>query len=273
MRVTALIACLCVSQVFAFWSTGHMIIAKIAENELMASNPKLFEIVDNEVKILSQWSKEKGHEFVESSTWADDNKGVSWAAFNGWHFVDTPIIEAGWHGETEYDPENATWALNQSKRTLSDTRKHSMDDGLSRSFMLRYLIHVVGDIHQPLHGAAYYSDKFPKGDRGGNSWKVTYNKEIDNLHKLWDSCVDQYGSIWTPISDHYWETLEGFAKDLTQQYPRDHSEIKSKVSDLKFENWAKESHKFAEDYVYDGIEPSSTPSPEYIERGREKINA
>ena len=99
-------------------------------------------------------------------------------------------MEEGWSGETDYDPENATWALNQSKRTLSDTKNHGMDDGLSRSFMLRYLIHNVGDIHQPLHGAAYYSDKFPKGDRGGNSWKVTYNKEINNLHKLWDSCVD-----------------------------------------------------------------------------------
>ena len=181
---------LLVTPALCFWSTGHMIIAKIAQNELMNSNSNLFDLVDREVKILSQWSKEKDHAFVESATWADDNKGVAWMAFNGWHFVDTPIMEEGWSGETDYDPENATWALNQSKRTLSDTKSHSMDDGLSRSFMLRYLIHNVGDIHQPLHGAAYYSDKFPKGDRGGNSWKVTYNKEINNLHKLWDSCVD-----------------------------------------------------------------------------------
>ena len=147
-----------------------------------------------------------------------------------------------------------------------------MDDGLSRSFMLRYLIHNVGDIHQPLHGAAYYSSKFPTGDRGGNSWKVTYNSEINNLHKLWDSCVDQYGSIWTPLNDYYWGQLETFARNITNVYPRTHAAISPRLGDLKFENWAAESHKYAIEYVYDGIEPSSTPSAEYIARGRTFIN-
>jgi hypothetical protein len=178
-----------------------MIIANIAELELKNKHPDIHSIITADVNVLHEFSKEKTHGFVESSTWADDNKGVAWMAFNNWHFVDTPVIEQGFSGETEFDPNNATWALGQTTRTLSDSRTHSMNDGLAHSFMARYLIHLVGDIHQPLHGAAYYGKEFPKGDRGGNSWKVNYNKEITQLHALWDSCVDQYGSIWTPIGD------------------------------------------------------------------------
>ena len=105
---------------------------------------------------------------------------------------------------------------------LKDGRKHYMDDGLAHSFNARYLIHLVGDIHQPLHGSSYYGEKFPNSDRGGNSWKVNYpqNKEVTQLHALWDSCVDQYGSIWTPIKESLFHVIEEAAANLTQQYTR-----------------------------------------------------
>ena len=44
---------------------------------------------------------------------------------------------------------------------------------------LRLLIHIVGDVHQPLHVGR-------KGDRGGNDIKVTWFGESSNLHKIWD---------------------------------------------------------------------------------------
>lgn len=254
----------------AFWSTGHMIIAKIAEEELAKMNPHVLEMVVKDIKEISQFSKEKDHNLVESSTWADDNKGVAWMAFNGWHFVDSPVIEEGFEGEVDFDMQNATWALNQASRTLKDTRKPSFDNGLARSFMARYLVHIVGDLHQPLHASAYYGSKFPKGDRGGNSWKVTYNKEISNLHALWDSCLDQYGSIWTPIGEKEWGQIEGFASNLTSEFTR--SKVSHRLKSLKFSDWAEESNNVAKQYVYTGIEPNATPSKEYMERGRAAIN-
>lgn len=255
---------------FGFWSTGHMIIAKIAENELMNDHPDIYKMIDSDIKELSKYSKESKHPFVESSTWADDNKGVAWGAFNGWHFVDNPVVEEGFTGETDMEPNNATWAAGQTVRTLKDERKHSMDDHLARSFMARYLVHLVGDIHQPLHAAAYYSKQFPHGDRGGNSWKVSYNKEIDNLHKLWDSCVDQYGSVWTPMKDSEWDMVSDVAKDLVSKFSRE--VVKEKVALKKFEQWADESNEIAKKYVYAGINPGDKPSEEYIETGRKVIN-
>ena len=61
---------------------------------------------------------------------------------------------------------------------------------LEKSMALRFVTHIIGDIHQPLHAAALFDDKlFPNGDEGGNLFKIKYlpNEEIGNLHKLFDS--------------------------------------------------------------------------------------
>lgn len=118
MRAALLAILVLCTPTLAFWSTGHMIITKIAENELERDHPELLKFIKDDVAVLEQYSKEKEHGFVESSSWADDNKGVAWMAFNEWHFVDTAVVEEGWEGEVDLNPENATWALSQTVRTL-----------------------------------------------------------------------------------------------------------------------------------------------------------
>lgn len=57
-----------------------------------------------------------------------------------------------------------------------------------RALFARYLIHMVGDIHQPLHSVALYNHTFPKGDAGGNFLKITtLNKTVQNFHSFWDA--------------------------------------------------------------------------------------
>lgn len=255
----------------AFWSTGHMIIARIAMEELKSRDPALFSKIEKEIDTLTDFSMEEDHSFVESAVWADDNKAIGWSAFNGWHFVDTPVIAPDFTGETEIENMNATWAIHEMYKTLNHG-KPKFDSGLALSFAWRYMIHLVGDIHQPLHASSLYSAKFPKGDRGGNSFKINYpdNKEIKNLHALWDACVDQYGSIWAPASEKEWENIGMFAANLTAQFPRD--KVAQRVSELDERKWATEMHQIAKDYVYDGIEPNTTPSKEYIARGRQMVN-
>lgn len=124
-----------------------MMVALIAENELKSKHADLYTKVMADLMELAKYSPEKDHNFAESATWADDNKEIGWGIFNNWHFVDTPVIEAGWHGDTAVDPSNATWVITQLTNTLKDSRFHKFNDKASRSFSLRYLIHVVGDIH------------------------------------------------------------------------------------------------------------------------------
>ena len=57
-----------------------------------------------------------------------------------------------------------------------------------RALYARYVVHLVGDIHQPLHSAALYNESYPKGDLGGNSEKVILvNGTTANFHSFWDA--------------------------------------------------------------------------------------
>lgn len=57
-----------------------------------------------------------------------------------------------------------------------------------RSLFARYLVHLVGDIHQPLHSVSLYNRTFPKGDAGGNLLKIRIlNGTSQNFHSFWDS--------------------------------------------------------------------------------------
>jgi len=76
---------------------------------------------------------------------------------------------------------------NWTKSEINDLYKNVFE----KSMMLRYLIHVVGDIHQPLHSVEFFDEvNFPKGDLGGNLFLIEYSKNISNLHKFFDSGAD-----------------------------------------------------------------------------------
>lgn len=267
-----LLLVLLVAPAYCFWSTGHMIIARVAYNEIQKKDPAYFSQITKEIELLSDFAKEDKHSFVESSVWADDNKGIGWGAFSNWHFVDTPVFGEGFEGETEVEMMNATWAINEMTKTLKNHNKSSMDKGLALSFAWRYLIHLVGDIHQPLHASSLFSSEFKKGDRGGNSFKITFpeDKQVKNLHALWDSCVGQFGSIFAPLTDAEWNSVGTFADEVTAQFPRNSVSARVKILDERV--WATESNQISQDAVYADITPNSSPSAEYISRGRKVIN-
>lgn len=57
-----------------------------------------------------------------------------------------------------------------------------------RALFARYLVHLVGDIHQPLHSVALFNKTYPKGDAGGNLLKIKIlNGTSQNFHSFWDS--------------------------------------------------------------------------------------
>jgi hypothetical protein len=57
-----------------------------------------------------------------------------------------------------------------------------------RALVARYLVHLVGDIHQPLHSVALYNQTLKKGDAGGNLLKLQLlNGSISNFHSFWDA--------------------------------------------------------------------------------------
>lgn len=74
-----------------------------------------------------------------------------------------------------------------------------VDYALGDSFNMRMFIHLVGDIHQPLHATTRYANDFKTGDRGGNSFKIT-GDGVSNLHALWDSALYLYSNDLSQVS-------------------------------------------------------------------------
>jgi hypothetical protein len=120
---------------------------------------------------------------VAAATWADEVRSDRPETYN-WHFVDIP------YGEARYDASRDCPATEKGDCVIAAIARERADladsgkTAVLRAEALKYLIHFVGDLHQPLHAI---DDK----DRGGNDVKVLALRAEDgrntNLHAAWDT--------------------------------------------------------------------------------------
>jgi hypothetical protein len=103
-----------------------------------------------------------------------------------WHFIDEPFSTDGTALQQPVSP-NAQTQVAAFKRTLADTT--ASDD--VRSYDLAWLLHLVGDLHQPLHATSRFTHAEPDGDAGGNDVKITCTKcgSARELHAFWDGLL------------------------------------------------------------------------------------
>lgn len=134
-----------------------------------------------------------------------------------------------------------------------------------RSFVLRLIVHYVGDLHQPEHSTALVDTKYPSGDRGGNSEKIPSKDGASNLHAVWDSVLYEYtGRPSLPLSDSDWTWYTSEASSLSSAYPIDSSAIKSG----QFSVWAQEGQDMASEFVYPDFVEGQDPDQAYIDKAK-----
>jgi S1/P1 Nuclease len=173
-RSVAVLLVLTASAPAAAWGPeGHKIVGAIAEARL---GPAARDGVDALLK---------GHSLASISSWADQVRRTRPQTYN-WHFVDIPL------SSTAYQPERdchsspkgdcVVAAINRCVAELRDARVQ----GPQRVQALMFLVHFVGDIHQPLHVTEGRTASGAK-DRGGNLISVDFFRRPGNLHRVWDS--------------------------------------------------------------------------------------
>jgi len=155
------------SPALAWGKTGHRVVAAIADTQLSG-------LARAHVReILGQ-----GESLDEAANWPDEMRSDPaqfWQKTSTpWHYVTVNGITYD-HAPSEGD---ALEALNHFKRVLQDPKANLADKQLA----LRFVIHIVGDLHQPLHVGKCC-------DRGGNDVKVTWFGKPTNLHAVWDSAL------------------------------------------------------------------------------------
>lgn len=263
-------------QTLEFHTTGHMIVARIAEIELEDS--RIHQQMMDILKILSPFTKEKMYPFIEAATWADDIKAVGVKTMSNWHFSDTYIDgerrltpkELTLH-KLQKNPENLVWAINESKGVLRNKKMSLIDDRMNKSIYLRMLIHFFGDLHQPLHNVSFVDDdEFFKGDSGGNKFIVDL-PGARNLHLLWDLCVKRCKAITLPLTKKNFDYIDSFARKLMNEFPRSTNWVKKRLKVTSVKEMSDESIQYAIDYVYKGIEHKNAPTKKYLQIGGDMI--
>jgi hypothetical protein len=151
----------------AWGPEGHRVVALIAERHLTP-------VAHAEVTRLL--ATEGGSDMAALASWADDFRSTH-RQTAPWHFVDIPLAAPGYDAARDC-PENkcVVAKTNEFAAVLAD---RSTRDS-KRALALKFLIHLVADLHQPLHAADHQ-------DRGGNEVQVLYRGRWTNLHHLWDS--------------------------------------------------------------------------------------
>ena len=152
------------------WGTeGHQVIATIADKQLTP-------IARTEVNRLL--AMEPGATLASISTWADEHRNPQTAA---WHYVNFPRGDCTYVAERDCpDGRCVVAAIDRQVKLLGSG---SPDE--QRLNALKYVVHFVGDVHQPLH--AGYQD-----DRGGNQYQLQSFMRGSNLHAVWDTGLIKY---------------------------------------------------------------------------------
>jgi len=285
--------------VISWFCDGHMAVAQIAL-DCGIMTPATTAAAEDLITFLFEDYPSTGPSFVESACWADDLKAMSTGQEADWHFIDLPVCrqESGDPCPLPPPTDNVVWAIKSAQTTIFAPKSAKLD----KARQLRFMIHVsnsffspriaslrrhfillqrhptphphpqfVGDVHQPLHAATYFSSQFPSGDRGGNSWNVSGFNWTTELHALWDGGLGMWsGDLERPLNASGKEWLSDLSARVRELYP-----VASMQPSIKIYNastWANESFSLAESFVYPGVPPSSSSPPpvpqDYVTKGQ-----
>ena len=257
----------------AWHPTGHFLTALIAKQELEASRPGLVPKLEALIKQWSQYTKEKDYPFVEAASFPDDIKYLNWKSMNKWHFdddyffVDSSIKKEAVE-ELPRNKQNIIFAINEAKNTLASKKESGVDSLFGKGFQLRYLIHLVADLHQPLHATSMVSKDLPKGDAGGNAFKID-NPGAYDLHTFWDKTLKIYKDVRAPITEKNMEYLEKVAKELKAKYTR--KVLQARLAIKSPVNWSRESREFAMK-AYKGLVKGKKIPEDYVKQMTPIVN-
>lgn len=120
-------------------------------------------------------------------------------------------------------PELVSWLKKEpgyeTGYTYEKVNKYFPNGTDAESIALRFLIHFVGDFHQPLHCLARVNEDYPKGDAGGNAFELPYRYRVENLHALWDSVLFTTRKyLKMPLEQKNWDFLGSETEVLKSKY-------------------------------------------------------
>lgn len=250
------ITCACAPAARAWGCEGHQIIAYIAEAHLTpharAAALKILKAGPVDPSLRRYCRPRPTDPFADASTWADDFRSRH-PETGPWHFIDIP--RGARRGSLARYCPPATGcvisALEAQVRILQNRRASAT----ARADALRFVIHLVGDIHQPLHDAT-------NNDLGGNCVPVEFfgqppsetNLQSEtfspNLHAVWDyGIIDHLAPLALMLPGGLNITAPSMRADALDKRYRSQIDV-WESQPVNFTAWAWESHALANSVAY-----------------------
>jgi len=221
----------------AWWEYGHQTVAAIAWLEVTPATRAGIDRLLRQSKLLDTPTC-PAKTIEDASVWPDcvKNLGDRFSYAYNWHFVDIDVCKP-------FDPKGPCAGGNcvisqieRNQRLLADTHLNPRE----RLMALIFLVHFVGDLHQPLHASER------DNDAGGNKLRAHYGAIAGrtNLHSIWDGL----------LAERAISTAPGDAKGLLAATT---PESRATMEAGSVTDWAKESWELSRDTVY----PTATHAP------------
>jgi hypothetical protein len=250
--------------VSAWNNTGHMVVAYTAYQNLTPDAKERIKKILRQhpeystwvMGVEKQWKDRDRSVFLIASTFPDMLKGdprfydertppaeppkpipgyPDMQRHGDWHFILTPYFDGVpvQNGYTVPEP-NVVTKIEDITKILERAEVSEPQ----QAYYLSWLIHLVGDVHQPLHTVTRFSEAGAKDDAGGNLFLI--NDEAGNLHRYWD---DLLGSS---VDSNFIST---FAEQIMSENKAEPTDSSSAV------DWKDESVRSAQDFVYSIKQP------------------
>nr|AAD48894.2 single strand-specific nuclease [Leishmania pifanoi] len=247
---------LCVTEVLGWGCVGHMLLAEIARRQLDDKNKEKIQ------KMAAVFSDSgpfpTSPDMVQAACWADDVKLWRQRGMSTWHYYDKVYNP---ENINITDPVNTVNALTASRNMVTSLKKSKAPLYLL-NFAWVNLVHIFGDLHQPLHTISRYTTAYPHGDQGGNAVSVRAGRRKVKLHALWDNiCTGAPPRYQRPLSYTDLFALSATADRLVETYTFS-EELRTLVSVKAIH----EEYMFAVNTSYPGVTPGATLSDAYLDK-------
>ncbi|MCX2720175.1 S1/P1 nuclease [Lentiprolixibacter aurantiacus] len=196
--------------------TGHRVVGEVAQKYLTGKAKRKIR------KLL------KGQTLAEVANYADAIRSDRvYDRFMTWHYVNFEPDQE--YRNAKHNPDgDVVMGILRCKAILEDETRSEAD----HIFYLKMLVHLVGDLHQPMHAGR-------AGDRGGNDIQIQWFGRGSNLHRLWDTnMISDYGMSYT---------------ELTKRVDKLSRTERMELAQGDVYSWVEESQDIANE-IYDSVE-------------------
>lgn len=212
------------SAAWGWGRVGHAITGAIAERHLTP-----------DARAAVAQLLEPGETLASIGSWADEVRGER-RETSTWHYINLPVTET--RGDWRAHCPQTGCVVSIIPEMAGRLRDPALDRA-AKAEALKFLVHFVADLHQPLHAA-------DRGDRGGNDVEVVFRDRASNLHSVWDTPI----LMWMMEQD---PALRGRLERGVSYWTR------RRMQQGSVEDWAWESHSVSRDVAYRNL-PAGTPS-------------